>query len=120
GIIHRDLKPENIFLTARHGVKILDFGLARFKRGFEEGPGILASTVSDMNFVMGTIGYMAPEQARAEPVTAATDVFSLGCVVYEMLTGRRAFQGSTAASTLAAILNEEPRHVTEYAKEIPP
>jgi serine/threonine protein kinase/tetratricopeptide (TPR) repeat protein len=119
GIIHRDLKPENIFLTARQGVKILDFGLARFKRGFEEGAGLLASTLSDMHFVMGTVGYMAPEQARAEPVAAATDVFSLGCVLYEMLTARRAFQGPTAAATLAAILNDEPRPVTEYAKEVP-
>ncbi|HEX7361563.1 MAG TPA: protein kinase [Bryobacteraceae bacterium] len=119
GIIHRDLKPENIFLTARQGVKILDFGLARFKRGFEEGAGSLASTLSDMHFVMGTVGYMAPEQARAEPVAAATDVFSLGCVLYEMLTARRAFQGPTAAATLSAILNDEPRPVTAYAKEIP-
>jgi serine/threonine protein kinase len=119
-IIHRDLKPENIFLTARHGVKILDFGLAQFKHAFQDGAGVLASTLSDMHLVMGTLGYMAPEQACAEPVTAATDMFSFGCVLYEMLTGRRAFQGSTAASTLAAILNEEPRRVTEYAKDVPP
>ncbi len=120
GIVHRDIKPDNIFLTARQGVKILDFGLARFKRDLEEGAGALASTLSDMHFVMGTLGYMAPEQARAEPVTAATDVFALGCVLYEMLTGRRAFQGATAASTLTAILHEEPRPVREYAKEVPP
>jgi serine/threonine-protein kinase len=119
-IIHRDLKPENIFLTARHGVKILDFGLAQFKHAFQDGSGVLASTLSDMHLVMGTVGYMAPEQACAEPVTAATDMFSFGCVLYEMLTGRRAFQGSTAASTLAAILNEEPQRVTEYAKDVPP
>ncbi len=119
-IIHRDLKPENIFLTARHGVKILDFGLAQFKHAFQDGAGVLASTLSDMHLVMGTVGYMAPEQACAEPVTAATDMFSFGCVLYEMLTGRRAFQGSTAASTLAATLNEEPRRVTEYAKDVPP
>jgi eukaryotic-like serine/threonine-protein kinase len=119
GIIHRDIKPDNIFLTARHVVKILDFGLARFNRDFEEGSGIPASTLSDMHLVMGTVGYMAPEQARAEPVTAATDIFSLGCVLYEMLTGRRAFQGPTTASTLTAILHEEPRPVKEYAKEVP-
>lgn len=119
GIIHRDLKPENIFLTARQGVKILDFGLARFRRDLEEGAGVLASTLSDVHFVMGTLGYIAPEQARSEPVSAATDVFSLGCVLYEMLTGHRAFQGSTAASTLTAMLHEEPRPVTEYVKEVP-
>ncbi|HEX7360359.1 MAG TPA: protein kinase [Bryobacteraceae bacterium] len=119
GIIHRDLKPENIFVTARHGVKILDFGLARFKRGFEEPNGVLAATLSDANVVMGTVGYMAPEQIRAEAVTAATDMFSLGCVLYEMLTGRKAFQGPTAASTLAALLNEKPRGVRQYRDEIP-
>jgi serine/threonine-protein kinase len=120
GIIHRDLKPENIFLTTRHGVKILDFGLARFKRGFEEVPGALASTLSDVHVVMGTVGYMAPEQARGEAVTAATDMFSLGCVLYEMLSGRRAFQRSTPASTMNAILNEQPRPVCEYTKDVPP
>jgi eukaryotic-like serine/threonine-protein kinase len=119
GIIHRDLKPENIFLTARHGVKILDFGLAQFKRGFEEVSAALASTLSDVHVVMGTVGYMAPEQARAEAVTAATDMFSLGCVLYEMLSGRRAFQRSTPASTINAILNEEPRPVCEYARDVP-
>jgi serine/threonine protein kinase/tetratricopeptide (TPR) repeat protein len=120
GIVHLDLKPENIFVTARHGVKILDFGLARLKRGAEESGSVPASTLSDVHVVMGTVGYMAPEQVRAEPLTAATDMFSLGCVLYEMLSGRRAFQGSTAASTLAAILHEEPRRVTEYVKEVPP
>jgi eukaryotic-like serine/threonine-protein kinase len=118
GIIHRDLKPENIFLTARHGVKTLDFGLAQFKRAFEELPAVLASTLSDVHVVMGTVGYMAPEQARAEPVTAATDMFSLGCVLYEMLSGRRVFQRSTPASTINAIMNEQPRAVCEYARDV--
>ncbi len=119
GIIHRDLKPENIFVTTRHGVKILDFGLARFKPGFEEQCGVPPSTLSDTAAVIGTVGYMAPEQVRAEAVTAATDMFSLGCVLYEMVTGHKPFQGPTAASILAAVLKENPRRAREYLHEIP-
>ena len=118
GIMHRDIKSGNVMVTDSGQVKILDFGLTRFKPGFEEGPGSRASTIP--NLAIGTVGYMAPEQVRAEPMTAATDVFSFGCVVYEMVTGRRAFQGSTAACTIAAILNEDPRPLTECAKEVPP
>jgi serine/threonine protein kinase len=119
GIIHRDLKPENIFLTSRGNVKILNFGLAQFKLVHRSTAGGVTATFSDLNVVMGTVGYMSPEQVRGEDVTPATDVFSLACVLYEMLTGRRAFQRSTPASTFAAILTEEPSRIDEYVKDIP-
>lgn len=119
-ILHRDLKPENIFLTRRGGVKILDFGLARFKRGVENQSSSLPATLSDVGLVMGTLGYLAPEQARGEAVTAAADIFSLGCVLFEMVSGHRAFHGSTAALTLCATLNDEPVRLADYVDNIPP
>jgi serine/threonine protein kinase/tetratricopeptide (TPR) repeat protein len=110
GIVHRDLKPANILVTPDGRVKLLDFGLA--KR--EEPPGASGSpedpTLSKMTepgVVMGTVPYMSPEQARGRGVDARTDVWAFGCVVYEMLTGRRAFDGETASDTLAAILRGE-------------
>src|SRR5262245_47413082 len=93
GIIHRDLKPENLFLTADDRVKILDFGLARMDAPadpqVETGPYVPAATSPGV--VMGTAGYMSPEQVRSQPVDARSDLFSFGCVLYEMVTGRRAF-----------------------------
>ena len=120
GIVHRDLKPENVFLPSRGGVKILDFGLARFKPDLRAGSGDVTRTLSDAGVLMGTVGYLAPEQARGERVTAAADIFSFGCVLYEMVGGRRAFQRSTPAATLAAILNDDPPSVGTYAEDIPP
>src|SRR5205807_2286651 len=109
-IVHRDLKPENLFLTADGQVKVLDFGLARItlppSSQSETGPYVPAET--DPGTVMGTVGYMSPEQVRGQSADAPSDLFSFGCVLYEMVNGRRAFQRETAAETMTAILHDDP------------
>ncbi len=121
GIIHRDLKPDNVFVTTDDRAKILDFGLARLDRGASDGPLTSAptETVTQPGTVMGTIGYMSPEQVRGDSMDARTDIFSFGCVLHEMLTGRRAFQRRTAADTMAAILHSEPAEAPESAASVP-
>jgi TolB-like protein/Flp pilus assembly protein TadD len=108
GIVHRDLKPENIFLTRDGRVKILDFGLARIEPVPSTGERTLSLTPDSTlpGTVLGTVGYMAPEQVRGEPGDVRSDIFALGCVLYEMLTGQRAFERPTAAETMTAILKE--------------
>ena len=102
GIVHRDIKPQNIMLTPRGQVKVLDFGLAR--RSQTDDAATLTGTA--FGVIAGTLSYMSPEQLRGEPVDPASDVFSLGCVVHEMLSGRHPFTRSSSAETISAILTE--------------
>ncbi len=111
GVVHRDLKPENIFVSRDGHVKILDFGLARREEKLEPGEVTSAPTASgetEPGTVLGTIGYMSPEQVRAITADHRSDIFSLGAILYEMLAGKRAFRKDTAGDTMAAILRDEP------------
>jgi len=107
GLVHRDLKPDNLFLLKDGQVKILDFGLAKTATS-DSGASETVAAITDAGVVMGTVGYMAPEQVRGQAVDARADLFTLGAVLYEMLSGRRAFQHATAAETMTAILREDP------------
>jgi len=123
GIVHRDLKPENVFVTKDGRVKILDFGLAKLTQVEQVGQATSLPTATagtEPGVVMGTLGYMSPEQVKGKPADARSDIFSFGAILYEMLAGRRAFQGDSAAETMSAILKEEPPDLSVTNQDISP
>jgi eukaryotic-like serine/threonine-protein kinase len=122
-IVHRDIKPENIMLREDGYLKVLDFGLAKLSRN--QGPGAASASdkwrpiKTDPGFIMGTVNYMSPEQARGIEVDERTDIWSMGVVLYEMLTSKPPFEGLTSSDVMAAILKQEPKPITEVVPHIP-
>jgi hypothetical protein len=123
GVVHRDLKPENLWITKDGRLKILDFGLAKQVGPMGSGSESYAPTaapLTDRGLILGTLGYMSPEQVRGEAMDGRSDIFSFGVVLFEMLTARRAFARDTASDTLAAILRDDPPEIELTSRPIPP
>jgi Tol biopolymer transport system component len=120
-IVHRDLKPENLFLMHDGRVKILDFGVAKLQAAAESEQTVEAmTTVTKSGAVIGTVAYMSPEQLRGKPVDHRSDIFSAGAILYEMVTGQRAFRGETEVDTMTAVLREEPPEIDPNQGNVPP
>jgi serine/threonine protein kinase/dipeptidyl aminopeptidase/acylaminoacyl peptidase len=119
GIVHRDLKPENVFVTRDERVKILDFGIAKLNPQIAGEGATFKQAATEPGMVLGTVGYMSPEQVRGETVDHRSDIFSFGTILYEMLSGGRAFSRTSSIETLTAILREEPPDLSEAAPNVP-
>jgi serine/threonine protein kinase/Tol biopolymer transport system component len=119
GIVHRDLKPDNVFLTRDGRLKILDFGIAKLTSKNPDGP-VFEMAATEPGMVMGTVGYMSPEQIRGEPVDYRSDLFSLGAIFFEMMSGTRAFKRDSSIETLSAILREDPPELVDLVPNCPP